>query len=95
MTINFKNRLSMIDTEKRQNLDYDNDLDYEGVKEGRVALVWVKHYLEIFKNNLKSDDFREDIDFHVSETGGQSQPFFMLSNKVTLNQSLADKLDIM
>ena len=74
---------------------YDDDLDYAGIRNGSVVMVEDKFYLDIFKQNLMIKyGMIEDLDFHISQSDDIiPQPVFMLTNKVRLNDSMADKLD--
>ena len=60
-----------------------------------TALVHTAENLEIIKQNLIQDDFKEDINFHISESGGVPQPFYTITNRANLNETLAIKLDLM
>ena len=71
---------------KKDNLDFSDVLDYEGFKEGRVAFVYDEHYLQMSKLNIISDDFQEDIDFHISSSGGISEPLFTIINRMLLDE---------
>ena len=74
---------------------YDEDFDYEGIRDGKVALIEDRFYLEIFKQNLMMKyGMIEDRDFHISNSDDIiPQPIFLMTNKVRLNKSMADKLD--
>ena len=41
--------------------------DFDGMRTGRTAIIYANHFLQILKKKLISDEFREDIDFHLSE----------------------------
>ena len=74
---------------------FNKQLDYEGVRRGVTALVHTAENLEIIKQNLIQDDFREDIDFHISESGGVPQPCNTITNGANFNETLAMKWDLM
>ena len=83
--------MSMI---KIKNDQADNWIfDIEGVKAGRVAVSYPARILETIKKNYISEDFQEDIDFHISKTG-TSQPFFNIINRFTFNDSMAKTYDL-
>ena len=63
------------------------EIDIKGVKDGTVAVVYPEYTLQILKRGLISKDFKEDIDFHISESGRGSQPYFSLINKMSFNES--------
>ena len=65
----------------------EDTIDFEAVKRGTAALVYPAHYLQIFKNMMASDRFREDIDFHVSNNGGYSTPLFTATNRAILDEN--------
>ena len=62
----------------------EDTIDFEAMKRGTAAMVYPAHFIEIFKNKMESDKFREDIDFHVSSNNGYSSPLFTVTNRVTL-----------
>ena len=74
---------------------YDKVIDYEGVRMGETALIHNQVYMEVIKINLISNDFQEDIDFHISKSGGIPQSFIIITNRANLNETLAMKLDLM
>ena len=95
MAKSFSLRTEAIDISKFIDSSYlDNNLDYDGVRNGSVAIVIDLHYLQILKKNLISDDFEEDIDFHISRSGGISQPFFLITTISSFDESLAVKWDM-
>ena len=65
-------------------LSIEKLIDFEGVEKGRVAIAWNYNYLEIFKNRLILDGLHEDIDFHISDSGVQSLPFFLITQSENL-----------
>ena len=72
--------------------------DIEKVKAGELALVFPYFVFYIYKNNLISDDFQEDIDFHISKYGygencDEMEPYHVLTNKITLNETLTEIFD--
>ena len=97
---NFPNNSMAQDFSKRFQLDQVNegdlmsfDLDWEGLLDGRVAVVYPYFILQVIKRSLVSNGFLEDIDFHIS-SGDESQPFYSMSNKINLDEELADKFDL-
>ena len=64
-------------------------LDFKGVRDGRVAIIYHYNYLQVYKQFLQSEDFVEDIDFHIHKDS--EQPFFMYSNKLTVNDSMSSQ----
>ena len=97
MTKILKKRLVIINDRKRLSFkkSIDKELDYEGVRRGMTALVHTSENLEIIKQNLIQDDFKEDIDFHISESGGVPQPCNTITNRANFNETLALKWDLM
>ena len=82
--------------------EYDQDpndlgdswnFDIEGVKAGRVAVSYPAVVLETIKKNYFSEDFKEDIDFHISRTG-TSQPYFNIINKFMFDESMANTYEL-
>ena len=69
-----------------------NQIDFNAVEEGKLAIVWNNDYLEIFKQNLISDGFREDIDFHIAQSEGQSA--FLISGYTLLQEQYAQVLNM-
>lgn len=70
---------------------YENDMDYTGLVEGRVALVLDMDYLQACKHRLiEKFKLQEDIDFHVSGHGDNTQPFFTTINTFKVNDTLAN-----
>ena len=75
------------------NTTFHKYINWEGVKKGQMALLWDRHLLDVLKRELLSDEFVEDIDFHISKRGDISQIVFMLTNKLKLDERLAIVLD--
>ena len=69
------------------------NFDIEGVKSGKVAVSYPATTLEIIKKKYISEDFKEDIHFHISRTG-ISQPYFNVIIKFNLDESIAKTYDL-
>ena len=69
-------------------------IDYQGVINGKTVVIFPQHYIQIYKQHLINEGFAEDIDFHVSHSGGYSQPMFSATNRQKVNESMASKLDL-
>ena len=82
MSQNFKSRLNLITNESSLGFNFD----LEEVKAGRFAIIGPYDILQFTKKKLIADDYREDIDFHISRSE-RGQPYFSLINRVndTLN----------
>ena len=94
MANNFKDRLEVLTRFPKENgvKSSLNDLDYKGIVEGRTAFVGFLQMLTTIKYKLK--DLEEDIDYHISTTEEMSQAIQMWTNRVRLNQSMFDKLNM-
>ena len=92
-----KERLKILEDELYINntKTYDKDIDYEGVRMGVTALVHNHEYMDMIKLNLIKNNFQEDIDFHISKSGGIPQSFTTLTNRANFNETLAMKWDLM
>ena len=77
--------------------NYDEDIDYEGIKNDSVAFVSDRIILDILKQNLKIKyGMIENIDYHVSKSEDiSSNPMFLISNPYRLKGSLTSELDKM
>ena len=77
--------------------NYDEDIDYEGIKNDSVAFVSDRIILDILKQNLKIKyGMMENIDYHVSKSEDiSSNPMFLISNPYRLKSSLTSELDKM
>ena len=97
MTKKLKGRLKRLDEKEflKNDRTYDKDIDYEGVRMGVTALVQDEKYMKIIKQNLITDNFQEDIDFHISKSGGIPQPYTTITNTANFNETLAMKWDLM
>ena len=88
MAQNFVKRKVLINIDDLYNdpKRWDTDFDYEGVRDGRVALVGDLFYLNILKQNLFSRyGMIEDLDFHISKSDNLiSQPSFIMSLHSTM-----------
>ena len=96
MALDFKSRIDLLSDEIiiNKNKPLDQWFDFEGVREGRVAIVYPSHILHLLKKNLISMELKEDIDFHISEFGDPWRPFFSVYNKDKLDQKLQKKWDL-
>ena len=86
----FSKRFEIIDESLENTWDIP---DIEMVKAGQVAVVYPHHALQIAKNTLVSDDFQEDIDFHISkyeygENSDEMQPYYVMTSRESLNETL-------
>ena len=88
----FKNRLQFDEEDEKTQKDSFN-IDIEGMKSGRVAVSYPSVILQILKHNFIDENFKEDIDFHISQSGFTG-PFFTISNPDTFNDSMAKKYDL-
>ena len=72
---------------------YDNDQDYEGVRDGMVAIVAQDIYLNVHKFNMVNKfNMTEDLDFHISRHE-ITQPIFAITNTIRINETMASVLD--
>ena len=96
MANDFNKRTERLKDEKfiSHELSLDRDLDYKGLINGKTAFVFDGHLLNIIKTNLEIFNLQENIDFHISEFGGLSQPYFNAINKRKVNESLALKYNL-
>ena len=99
MAEGFADRVSIgIDFDKYEKgeMSYDNDIDYLSIKEGKLALIADLDVLTILKKNLVTKyRLKEDIDFHVSESEDTvHQPAFLTLNKLKMNKTMTDKLNL-
>ena len=62
-------------------------IDSERLRTGTVAVVLPFQYMQLYKKFIISDDFREDIDFHISHPD-KLQPYFSITVRETLDQSI-------
>ena len=62
----------------------DEVLDFKGVSEGKVALVFPTKYLLVLRRNLMKRGLQKDIDFHLSQFGDQTIPCFVTYNTKNL-----------
>ena len=91
-SLDFKNRLQF-DEEDEKNQEDSYNMDIEGMKSGRVAVSYPSAILQILKQNFIEENFREDIDFHISQSGFTG-PFFSLTNADSFNDTMARKYDL-
>ena len=75
---------------------WDKRVKFREVKDGEAALVGDLYYLDTLKQNLVSRyGMIEDLDFHVSKSDDiASQPSFIVTNRLTINNSMASKLNL-
>ena len=92
ISIDFKSRY-IHDGSFMKSTDFYKNIDWNGIRRGKVALLWDRHLLDVLKRELLSDEFVEDIDFHISKSGDISQIVFMLTNKLKLDERLTMVLD--
>ena len=94
MAQNFKSRIDVFekDIAERNYQDINEFLDIDGVREGRLAIVYAYNYLQISKRKYISNDFREDIDFHIF--ADNLQPFFTISFKSLFSEEFQSKLNL-
>ena len=83
MAKDFSNR-DLQEFNASKGIKLEDTIDFEAVKRGTAALVYPTQYLQIFKNMMASEQFREDIEFHVSNNGGYSTPLFTATNRAIL-----------
>ena len=77
-------RLKLFETSlANQNLDKISDFD--GVMNGKVALVFPSQYLHVLKNNLIVRGLEEDIDFHISKNGDTLKSCFVFYSQKNMN----------
>ena len=92
-----KGRLKILEDELFINntKTYDKDIDYEGVRMGVKVLILDEQYIEIIKHNIISDNFQENIDFHISKSGEIPQSYTTITNRANFNETLTMKWDLM
>ena len=75
---------------------WDNEFDYNGVKDGKVAIVGDLFYSYILKQNLISRyGMIEDLDFHISKSDDlPSQPSFIVTMTYSFNDYMASILNL-
>ena len=91
---NFRNRLQILDFhQKYEGIKHDlKDIDFNGIVEGRTAVVGYLQSLIGLKNILS--DSEEDIDYHISTQEEVSQTMHFWTNGIRLNQSMFDKINM-
>ena len=92
----FNKRFEIIDESLENTWDIP---DIDRLKRGEVAVVYPNHAFHIAKKSLVSDDFQEDIDFHISkyeygEDSDEMQPYYVMTSKVSLNETLTKIFDM-
>ena len=73
--------------------NFDKDIDYKGLMEGRLVQVHNRDFLQVIKKNIIEMGYREDIDFHISQYGSGTQPVFLASNPKIMNETLGKAFD--
>ena len=63
----------------------DKTLDFDGIANGKVALVFPSQYLHVLKNNLVVRGLEEDIDFHISKNGDSLKSCFVFYSEKNMN----------
>ena len=91
-SFDFKNRLQFDEGDEEKQEDSFN-MNVEGMKSGRVAVSYPFPILQILKQNFIDENFREDIDFHISRSG-TSKPYFSITLPDTLNDTMASTFDL-
>ena len=66
----------------------------EDVIKRKMALIEEHRWMTIIKYDLIGQGYREDLDFHMSVTGGGNQPRHLITNRLRLNESMAHILDL-
>ena len=93
MAKNFKARTKIIKEEEFYNghKSIRNNLDYQGLVDGKVAIVFDRDLLHAYKDVLvEKYKLQEDRDFHISDYGDITQPVFTTINRWKIDQDLAD-----
>ena len=95
---NFAKRMVVTDHDYLENEPkrWDTDVDYDGVRDGKVALVCDLFYLNTLKQNLISRyEMIEDLDFNKSKSADLvSQPTFIVTNVLSFDDHMASKLNL-
>ena len=69
--------------------------DWDGVIDNKKAVVMEFTFLNMLKQILLDKGKKEDIDFHISEEGSGSQPYFFLLNRANFDHKMARALNFM
>ena len=69
------------------------DLDYKGLIEGTTAMILHMKFIEVIKQMLFNLDWKENVDYHVSEWDDYPQPVFSSTNKLTLEKQYEEAWD--
>ena len=77
-------RLELFDI-RIANKNIDKTLDFDGIANGKVALVFPSQYLHVLKNNLIIRGLEEDIDFHISKNGDSLKSCFVFYSEKNMN----------
>ena len=68
-------------------------IDIDRVKNDDLVVALSYEYLQAFKRNIFGKEFEEDIDYHISDMGDKSEPFFGFTIRDRLSDDLVHKLD--
>ena len=94
---NFAKRMVLLNNDDLNNDPKKWDIGpyYDGIRDGKVAMVGDLFYMDTFKQNLISRyGMIENLDFHISELDDiASQPSFIVTNGLTFNDSMTSKLN--
>ena len=71
----------------------DKLYDFEGISNGKVALVFPSLHLHVLKNNLVKLGMEEDIDFHISKHGDPLKSCFIPYSSKNMNNNQIRKLN--
>ena len=94
MAKSFQKRVERLNFSAHLSRNKSNYLDYNGVVQGRFAIVADLEFLNIEKTYLiEKLGYNEDVDFHISRLEEISTPGFILSNRFRLKKSMAFILD--
>ena len=77
-------RLELFET-SLLNKKIDIGLDFDGIANGKVALVLPSQYLHVLNNNLIIRGLEEDIDFHISKNGDSLKSCFVFYSEKNMN----------
>ena len=77
------------------NDNLDKAFDFDGIANGKVALVLPSQYLHVLKNNLVVRGLEEDIDFHISKNGDHLVSCFVFYSEKNMNNYQIVKFNFM
>ena len=69
----------------------DKVFDFDGIANGKVALVFPSQNLHVLKNNLIVRGLEEDIDFHISKNGDSLKSCFVFYSEKNMNNKQIQK----